>query len=293
VSSGTFHALVAADVPDPCLVRDGDLWILTGTTYFEDVPDKLPLHASRDLERWEAVGHVFPRGRHPSWAEGQFWAPEIHAVRGGFRCYYTARERGGRLAIGVAVASRARGPYEDLGRPLVRGGRCGVIDAHRFADDDGRDWLFWKEDGNDLSPRAPTPIHVQRLAPDGLSLLGESAIAFTNDRPWEAHVVEGPWAVRRDGRVYVFYSGNAFHTAEYAVGVARANAPLGPYEKHPRPLLTSNERWRGPGHGCVVALRGRDHYVYHAWDRDRIHGRHPRLPLAAPIAWVDGWPVIG
>jgi arabinan endo-1,5-alpha-L-arabinosidase len=284
--------LLDADCPDPCLVRAPDGWLLVATTYFEDIDDKLPLWWSRDLERWEHTGFVFPRGRSPAWAEGQFWAPEIHPVEGGWHCYFTAREASGRLVIGVAFADHPTGPWRDSGRPLLRDERIGIIDAHRFDDDDGRAYLYWKEDGNDLNPRARTPIRVQELARDGLSVVGARHTALLNDLVWEAHVVEGPWAVRRGEHVYLFYSGNAFHTADYATGVARARHPVGPFEKLPQPILVSGPRWRGPGHGCVVAIDGADFFVHHAWDGERIFGRHPRIPLASQIRWSGGWPEI-
>jgi beta-xylosidase len=287
-----FNPLHGEDCPDPCLVRVPGGWLLASTTYFEDDPDKFPLWRSHDLERWERAGHVFPRGRAPSWAEGQFWAPEIHRAGDRWLCYFTARAKRGRLSIGVAVADDPEGPWRDAGAPLLHDPRVGLIDGHRFDDDDGRAYLYWKEDGNDLRPIAPTPILVRELASDGLSLVGSPRTAFTNDLDWEAHVVEGPWAVRRGEHVYVFYSGNAFHTAAYATGVARARHPLGPFEKLGRPVLASGPRWRGPGHGCVVRIEGDDFFVHHAWDRDRIFGRHPRLPVVGRVAWHGGWPVI-
>jgi arabinan endo-1,5-alpha-L-arabinosidase len=287
------NPLLAADCPDPCLVRVADSdWLLVGTTFFDDVEDKLPLWRSRDLERWQHVGFVFPRGRTPAWAFGQFWAPEIHRVGATWICYFTARDAGGRLCIGTAVAESPFGPWRDRGAPFLRDERVGLIDAHCFIDRGGSAYLYWKEDGNDLRPPAPTPIIVQALASDGLSLAGQRHRAFANDLPWEAHVVEGPWAVRRGEYVYVFYSGNAFHTAEYCTGVARARHPLGPFEKRDSPILVSGERWRGPGHGCVVTFEDEDFFVFHAWDRDAIFERHPRIPLIARIRFRNGWPEI-
>lgn len=247
---GIANPLLPADVPDPCLVPVDDGFLLVGTSFFDDVEDKFPLFHTTDLRRFEPRGHVFPRGRAPRWAVGQFWAPEIHRAAGGWTCTYTARDTTGRLCIGVARAERADGPYHDLGGPLLRDPRVGLIDAHRFVDDDGRAYLFWKVDGNDLRPQEPTPILVQEIGPDGVSLVGErrGASAITNDLPWEAHVVEGPWAVRRGEHVYLFYS------------------------------------------GCVVRVGQEDLYVHHAWDGEAVFGRHPRIPLVARIVWRGGWP---
>jgi arabinan endo-1,5-alpha-L-arabinosidase len=256
------------------------------------VADKFPLWRSHDFVTWTPVGHVFPAGSTPSWAIGQFWAPEIHRARDGFLCYFTARDVTGRLCIGVASADRPTGPWRDSGAPVLRDERVGLIDPHRFVDHDDRAYLFWKVDGNDLTPQAPTPIRVQELTADGTALTGAPTDALTNDLPWEKHVVEGPWAVRRDGYVYVFYSGNAFHSPEYRTGVARARDVRGPYEKLATALLVNTPRWRGPGHGCVVTVGGVDVFVYHAWDGEAVFGRHPRIPLVGRIRWHEGWPQI-
>jgi arabinan endo-1,5-alpha-L-arabinosidase len=286
------NPLIDADCPDPCVVATDQGWLLVGTTFFDDVPDKFPLWSSPDLVHWCAAGHVFPAGRTPLWAIGQFWAPEIHRTPQGWLCYFTARDTRGRLCIGVASASDPLGPWQDRGAPILYGQDVGVIDAHRFVDDDGRAYLFWKVDGNDLVPQGPTPIHVQELTASGTELVGTPTIAITNDLAWEAHVVEGPWAVRRGGYIYVFYSGNAFHSPEYRTGVARARDIRGPYEKRATPLLSNGPRWRGPGHGCLIAAYGQDFFVYHAWDREAVFGRHPRLPLIGRVHWHDGWPTI-
>jgi arabinan endo-1,5-alpha-L-arabinosidase len=84
-----------------------------------------------------------------------------------------------------------------------------------------------------------TPIYAQRLLPDGSALVGERTTVLVNDLDWEAHLIEGPWLTEKDGRFYLFYSGNDFSTREYGIGVAIADDPLGPYRKVERPLLRS------------------------------------------------------
>jgi beta-xylosidase len=152
--------------------------------------------------------------------------------------------------------------------------------------------LYWKEDGNDLTPRVPTKIFAQQLGGHGTELIGERRVVLENDLGWEGHVVEGPWAVRRGRWVYLFYSGNAYDTAHYATGVARAMSPLGPFEKRGEPILARNEAWGGPGHGCLVRHRRQDWFVYHAWERDRVSGGHPRVALVSHVRWDEGWPSI-
>ena len=284
--------LIADNCPDPAVVRAGDGWVLACTSNLNDAPDKLPLYRSPDLARWEPMGFVFPRDRVPSWAISDFWAPEIHRVGDRWVCWYTARDRSGLLCLGMAESETIDGPFRDLGAPMMRdeAGRVGLIDAHFFGDREGRGWLAWKVDGNGQEPMEPTPIYLQELAPGDRAVRGERFEILTNDLGWEGAVVEGPWIVERDGFFHLFYAGNAYDTDAYATGVARARSLSGPFEKRGAPILVSGERWKGPGHGCLVTDGERDWFIHHAWERNRIGGRHPRMACVAEVRWHDGWP---
>ena len=97
-----------------------------------------------------------------------------------------------------------------------------------------------------------TRVFAQAVASDGSRLLGEAAMVLENDQPWEAHLIEGVWAVEQGGRYYLFYAANDFSTPLYGIGVAVADAPLGTYRKFDQPLLRSSCDWWGPGHPSVA-----------------------------------------
>ena len=128
--------------------------------------------------------------------------------------------------------------------------------------------MLWKEDGN--SRKLPTIIWAQRLSEDGTNLLGEPRELFRNDAKWEGAVIEGPFVVKRGDWFYIFYSGNACcgSNCDYALGVARSKALLGPWEKNPaNPILAENDQWKCPGHGSIVDdAQGRYWLMYHAYD---------------------------
>jgi beta-xylosidase len=131
------------------------------------------------------------------------------------------------------------------------------------------------------------------LAADGLSLVGARREVLTNDRSWEGDLIEGPWVVQHGRFYYLLYSGNAFWTEHYAVGVARSRSPLGPFTKMDQTLLRRDENWLGPGHGSVVrAHDGHDYFIYHAWQRGRVGGRNPRMLLMDRVHWENDWPRI-
>jgi beta-xylosidase len=284
------NPVIAEDCPDPTVLRWGRRWWLACTT--GNLPHALRLRSSEDLVRWSDEGAIFPAGRWPDWAGGDFWAPELCAIGGRLVAYYTARDHGGRLGIGVAVANHPRGPWRDRGL-LLHDERVGLIDPSLLTLGDGRLVLYWKVDGNDLRPRGRTPIMAQELTSDGLALVGAPREVLADDAPWEEGIIEAPCVISRGGWYWLLYSGNAFHDHRYATGAARGPTPFGPFTKAPGPILESSARWRGPGHGCVARVRGADWFLYHAWASGSVGAPHPRLLLLGRIRWRGGWPRIG
>lgn len=275
------------DCADPGVAADGDRYVMTCTS--GNAAAAFPLRTSRDLVHWTDAGHVFPSGTRPAWGGSDFWAPEIHRVGDRWIVYYSARSGDGSLALGAATASDPLGPYTDLGRPLLHDSSPGVIDASFFEAPDGARYLLWKIDGNAVGRR--TPIYIQGLAADGVTLMGSRTEILSNTLAWEGSLVEGPWMVEHAGSYYLFYSANGYATTRYAVGVARASSPLGPFTKRGDPILTSNHSFGGPGHGSVLRGPSGDWvHVYHSWLASSVGGDPGRLVLVDRIDWRDGWP---
>jgi len=170
----------------------------------------------------------------------------------------------------------------------------GNIDSTIYFDDyDKTLYLYWKEDGNGLSPQEPTPIWAQKLTNDGMSVYGDKYFILENTLPWEDTLIEAPWLIKRGFYYYLFYSANSYNDARYAVGVARAKHPLGPYHKHDDPILHSNEKWYGPGHCSVVSTpNGTDIMFYHSWKYPDVGEPNNRLMMMDKVYWYDNWPYI-
>ena len=282
------NPVMPGDYPDPSVIRVGrDYWATATTSQWAPI---FPLLHSTDLVNWEIRGAVFQRP--PSWSAGSYWAPEISADRGRFFVYYTARQAKGPLCVAVADAARPGGPYTDHG-PLV----CqdaGSIDATAIRDENGRRYLVWKEDGN--SRKLPTPLWAQPLSDDGTRLVGEKTEILRNEAPWEAHLVEGPYILRRGDWFYIFYSADACcgRRCNYKLGVARSRKLFGSWERYAgNPILAGNDQWKCPGHGTVVQDRsGRTFLLYHAYDASTFEfvGRQALLD---EVTWnPEGWPAI-
>jgi xylan 1,4-beta-xylosidase len=295
------NPVLHGDYPDPSVIRVGkDYWATATTSQWAPI---FPLLQSTDLVNWRLAGAVFQTP--PSWSAGSYWAPEIAQDGGRFFVYYTARKKEGPLCIAVADAAKPQGPYTDHGPLLCQ--EAGSIDAVPVRDENGRRYIVWKEDGN--SRKLPTPLWAQPLSEDGTKLVGQKQEILRNEAAWEAHLVEGPFILRRGDWLYMFYSADACcgRRCNYKLGVARARKLLGPWERHPgNPILAGNEHWKCPGHGSIVDdPSGRTFLLYHAYHPSDFEymgrqGLLDEVTWAAPGAGArsgradveEGWPAI-
>ncbi len=282
------NPVIAGDYPDPSVIRVGQDYWATATS--SEWAPYFPLMHSQDLVNWTVVGAVFTK--QPEWAESNFWAPEISEYQGRYYVFYTARKIGGSLCVASAVSDVPQGAYTDQG-PLVCDD-AGSIDGFSIANENGQRYLIWKYDGN--SRNVPSVIWAQPMTADAKALIGERTELIRNDSAWEGSVVEGPFILKHEDYYYLFYSGNACCGLQcnYALGVARSKALLGPWQKYDRnPLLRDNPDWRCPGHGSIVAEPGgRTFLLHHAYSRKGSVwvGREAVLD---EVTWpIGGWPEI-
>ena len=273
------NPVVDVDCPDPGVMRAGGSYYMACTS--GSAPDAYPLRKSADLVHWQLIGHVMPQAYKPAWATGDFWAPELHQVGATYVAYFSARHTNGIFALGAATSTTPEGPYTAQPQPLLQTASPGVIDVHFFEAPDGTRYLLWKPDGNAVGQK--TPIRIQTLTTDGLSLTGSPATLIQNDLAWEGAVIEGPWMIAHGGFFYLFYSGNGYASTAYAVGVARATSPTGPFTKAASPILVTRGAWAGPGHGSVLPGPSGDlMHVYHAWVAGKVGS--PPVVSCSPTA---------
>jgi arabinan endo-1,5-alpha-L-arabinosidase len=290
--AGQYRNAIASNCADPGVIRVAGA---NGPTFWAACTGNgYPRFKSRDLVHWTAAGHIFQLSTKPSWASGNFWAPEIHHIGNGFVAYFAALSPSrGKMCIGAARASSIEGPWSDLGHPLVCDHHVGLIDPNVFTDAQGRHFLYYKTDSNGLTPQEPTVIYGHALRADGLGFVGVRHRLIANSLRWEGDVVEAPWVMQRGRYFFMFYSGYRYCNGTYGVGVARATSALGPFRKRSAPILRSSGTWVGPGHNSIVATGGHDYIVYHAW-----HGAHTcgqsgdRELMLDRITWRGGWPSI-
>ena len=261
------EAVFCEDLADPFVVRVGAIrpqFFAYGTnTVHADVP----VLTSGGILRSESSGDALPHL--PAWSTpGAVWAPSVLRRGPRFVLYYATTDRAsGRQCISVAVAEKAQGPFEDTSPgPLICPTELGgAIDPSPVVTPDGKEYLVWKADGNCCA--LPTAIYAQPMSDDGLRVAGPAQKILDSTQPWEAGIVEGPAMFEHSGAYYLFYSGNEWDTANYAIGYAVCNSPVGPCRKPlDRPWLSSSKRAAGPGSPEFFTDGGGDlRMVFHAW----------------------------
>jgi xylan 1,4-beta-xylosidase len=273
---GTFlNPVFSGDRPDPTILRDGDHWYCTFSTF--DAYPGLVLWKTADLVNWQPVTAAL---RTPI---GSVWAPELAKHDGRYFLYIPARFPEYK-SIYVIHAERIEGPWSDpidLKLP-------DHIDPGHAVGEDGSRWLFLS--GGDRV----------RLAPDGLSTVG--AVEHVYD-PWrypedwvvETFAPEGPKITRRGEWFYMTTAvgGTAGPPTGHMVIMARARSIHGPWEHAPNnPQIRTQsaaEKWWSRGHATPFEGPGGQWWmIYHGYENG--YWTLGRQTLLEPIEWTaDGW----
>lgn len=273
------NPILAGDHPDPSVLKDGDDYYLT-TSSFDAYPG-LPLWHSRDLVNWQPLGHAITRN------VGSIWAPDLVKHKGRYYIYFPARQggtEGSRRSNYVVWADDIRGPWSapiDIGLGKY-------IDPGHAVGEDGKRYLFLS--GGD---------YVQ-LSDDGLRVVGTPRHVYDGwqyPKDWdvESYAQEGPKIHKRGDWYYMTTAvgGTAGPPTGHMVISARSKSIHGPWQNSPYNPITRtvdrSEPWWSRGHASVVeGSDGRWWMVYHGYE----HGYWTlgRQALLEPITWTaDGW----
>lgn len=282
------------DFPDPHILRVDDTYYAYSTNMGGT---NIPVLTSTDLVNWEGLGDALPAL--PKWAMlnfGNVWAPGVIQIEDQFVMYYVARDKEiDKQCIGVGVSADPAGPFADSNAEafICQGDLGGSIDAYPFRDEDGKLYLFWKNDGNCCG--LEVALWVQELSPDGITLISEPVKLIVRDQPWERPLIENPAMVNYDDKYYLFYSGNWWESHQYAVGYALCETVTGPCEK---PLNKSWFEFRVPvmgpgGEAFFTDQEGNLWMAYHAWTGANVgySGGGQRSLHIDLVTFEDGKPV--
>lgn len=251
-------------IVSPSLTAMSDPFVLEGkgvdylyTSSGGYAPPNIPVRTFTDLRHLGPMVDAMPTL--PAWTQGWTWAPDVRHVDGRYVMWFTAPDPGDVLptgapakCTGVAVAKAPTGPFIPGPAPVLCG-TWGSIDPRTFVGAHGQLWLYWKSDTNaDTAARIPTTIWAQRLAPNGITLVGKRHAVLSASEPWEHGLIEAPDMVREGGRYYLFFSANPSFRPDNGIGVATCKGPIGPCRVvGDGPLLGTSVLGQGPGEESV------------------------------------------
>jgi len=294
--------------PDPVVYNFADPFVLTASDGFyymygtvTDGGGIYVTYRSADLKKWENMGSVFST-RRDNWAYKDFWAPEVVERGGLFYMFYTARQKEtDRLHIGLAVSDHPLGPFVDTRNAPLLGLDYANIDAHVFTDDDGRTYMYYSRDisENPVGYIRTSDIYAVELNRNNFEPIAKPVFIFTPEQEWETLPIqrdhywnEGPGVVKIDNIYYMTYSGNPFFSFEYAIGLATATSPLGPWvkcESNPMVQGSRGQGISGPGHNCVFKSHdGQDYYIAYHVHKDPTVGGGARNILVSQVVFENG-----
>lgn len=246
----------AKGLRDCQVLRDGDWWYLTGTSYphwlgKEEHPG-IPLYRSRNLTEWQFVKFIITNPGADKWYHEAFWAPEIHKIKGKYYALLNCRNT--QLGydwqhIGYAVAEHIEGPYQVVtnDKPLARGN-----DMTLFEDTDGKVYAFWhsvNEDGSFWMGSAEIDLDNGVFKSEPLEAIKTGKVDYEYDSEgniktifrhgrneklikkyyeWDSQGFEGAYVIKREDTYYLFYSS---WTRGYEIGYATSKSINGPWIK--------------------------------------------------------------
>lgn len=269
----TYQNVVLGGYADPDIIyHDGYYYMyVTSTGYL--------VYRSKDLATWECLGQSLPSC---SWnINTQYqWAPDVEYVNGKFYMAVSYGEAG----FGIAVSDKPEGPFVCVGeKPML----IQTIDGNIFVDDNGKIYLYYTSwyDGRTYG------IWGVEMESDCITPKWDTEkLIIRADKPWESSmnmggVVEAPFMMKKDGVYYLIYSGSNYQ-ADYAVGYATSDSPLGKFQKSENsPILYRTNDVRGPGHCSIVETPdGRLFMVYHVHSSET--SVHPRNVAIDPVRFV-------
>jgi hypothetical protein len=259
-----------ADAADPFIAVDGQPWLFTTN----NTAGNVPVVTGTVAQGADGVAVADALPDLPAWAaDGFTWAPAVTQTDHGWVLAFTAQHAAsGRQCIGVATSPVIDGPYTPRSEPLVCDlARGGSIDPSFVVDDQGEQWLLYKDDGNCCG--LATTLHAAPLTADATALAGSPSDLLSADQSWEGGLIEAPSMQHVDGRWLLLYSANQWDSPDYAVGAAWCESPAGPCEKQDAPVLTSGSGLDGPGGVEFVSDPAQDRVpivTFHAWPAGEV-----------------------
>lgn len=266
---GTYtNPVIAADYPDPDVIRVDDTYYFVSTTMF--VFPGVTVLKSKDLVNWEYCSNAVPRFDFSPcydldgcsrYGHGQ-WATSIKYNNGKFYLLFITLDEGGF----ICSADRAEGPWEITKLPK------GFYDPGLFFDDDGRIYVA----------HGYSEVRITELDENFAPISADSLVYVGDIR----RGLEGSHVYKINDYYYMYSTYGGLDGIQVAL---RSKNIYGPYEQK----VVMSEKTHGPNfgihQGALIQTQTGQWWTMLFVDS----GPFGRFPSLQPVNWVDGWPMVG
>ena len=255
-------------IGDPQILLYEDTYYCYATSPFQS--EGFYVWESRDLVNWSEP--VMCCRACDWWGEKDFWAPEVIEHKGKFVMHYSSRLNGS-LRLGVAVADHPKGPFIDVhGKPMFDLGYA-TIDGSVLVCEEGNFFYYSRDcSENWIDGVRKSQTYCLRMNDDLTEVVGEPMLMTTPTEEFELkslHVRpkptlwnEGPCVIKLGDKYVMNYSANYYGSNDYAICVATADHPLGPWHKSVNnPVLSCRSDLFGAGHNAFFRTREGELYT--------------------------------
>ena len=257
------------------LIGDPQILLYEGTYYcYATTPTEenrnFYVWKSDDLINWSDKILCFEASK--AWGTKDFWAPEVVLHNGKFVMHYSARNSEGSLRLGVAVSDSPEGPFEDVyGKPMFDLGYA-TIDGSVLCCEEGNFFYYSRDcSENYIDGVRMSQTYCVELDDTLTKVISEPMLMTTPTEEYELkslHVRskptlwnEGPTVIKVGDKYVMNYSTNYYASNDYAICVATAEHPLGPWKKSVNnPVLSCRADLFGAGHNAFFT--GKDGQLY-------------------------------
>lgn len=266
---GTFtNPVIAADVPDPDVIRVDSVYYMVSTTMF--IFPGVTILKSYDLVNWEYCSNAVPRFDYSNcynldgcnrYAHGQ-WATSLKYQNNKFYLLFITLDEGGFLC----TADKAEGPWEIKHLPK------GFYDPGLFFDDDGK--IYVAHGYNKISI---SEIDTNFAAKD------KDVLVYTGDI---RNGLEGTHVYKINNYYYLYCTYGGLDGFQVAL---RSKNIYGPYEQKIAIRDTSFGSNYGIHQGALIQTQTGEWWTMLFVDS----GPFGRFPSLQPVTWEEGWPMVG
>jgi beta-xylosidase len=267
--NGTYtNPVIAADFPDPDVIRVDSVYYFVSTTMF--IFPGVTLLKSYDLVNWEFCSNAVPRFDYSKcydldschrYRHGQ-WATSLKYHNGKFHLLFITLDEGGFYL----TADKAEGPWDIKKLPK------GFYDAGLFFDDDGK--IYVAQGYNKISiTEVDENLHPK----------GQDVLVYEGDI---RQGLEGAHVYKINGFYYLYCTYGGLDGFQVAL---RSKNIYGPYEQK----VVIRDTTHGPNYGihqgALIQTQAGEWWTMLFVDS----GAFGRFPSLQPVTWEDGWPMVG